>query len=371
MAIPTWCHDGTALDLLRVARSQRQDPLPRQILAAWLRDNAVATGDEDSCDLSEALQKSFSTDQLVLLPPEIAQRLHPFVGALQGWFQGVQDNSDAVARLWLLAPNSIELAPGVWLELQPIPAGTFLMGSPKMEKGRRNDETRHEVTLTQPFLIGKYPVTQAQWRAVMGSNPSYFQSDNLPVENVSWDNRSHRTNRSHRPSDNLPVENVSWDDAQSFCVKVHEKTGHTVCLPTEAQWEYSCRAGTSTPFHFGQELNGTQANCDGNYPYGTTQKGPYLGKTSPVGSYPANAWGLYDMHGNVWEWCQDWYGDYPKQSVTDPRGPEVGSICVIRGRSWYYEAAYCRSASRNGLVPSYRFSCNGFRLALGSSGIPR
>ena len=315
MAIPTWCHDGTALDLLRVARSQLKDPLPRQILASWLQDNAVATGDEDGCDLSEALLKSFSIDKLVLLPPETAQRLYPFVGALQGWFHGVQDNSDKVARLWLLAPHSIELAPGVWLELQPIPAGTFLIGSPETEKARGEDETRHEVTLTQPFLIGKYPVTQAQWRAVMGSNPSYFQGANLPVENVSW------------------------DDAQSFCVKVHEKTGHTVCLPTDAQWEYSCRAGTSTPFHFGQELNGTQANCDGNYPYGTTQKGPYLGKTSPVGSYPANAWGLYDMHGNVWEWCQDWYSDYPKQSVTDPRGPEVGSNCVSRGGCWNVGAA--------------------------------
>ncbi len=347
MAIPTWCHDGTALDLLRVARSQRQDPLPRQILAAWLQDNAVATGDEDGCDLSEALLKSFSIDKLVLLPPETAQRLYPFVGALQGWFHGVQDNSDKVARLWLLAPHSIELAPGVWLELQPIPAGTFLIGSPETEKARGEDETRHEVTLTQPFLIGKYPVTQAQWRAVMGSNPSYFQGGNLPVEMVSW------------------------NDAQSFCVKVHEKTGHTVCLPTDAQWEYSCRAGTSTPFHFGQELNGTQANCDGNYPYGTTQKGPYLGKTSPVGSYPANAWGLYDMHGNVWEWCQDWYSDYPKQSVTDPRGPEVGSYCVFRGGCWNYEAAFCRSASRLRFAPSFRFIRNGFRLALGSSGIPR
>ena len=347
MAIPIWCHDGTALDLLRVARSQPSDSLPRNILAAWLQDNAVATGDEDSCDLSEALQKSFSTDKLVLLPPETAQRLHPFVGALQGWFHGVQDNSDEVARLWLLPPNSIELAPEVWIELQLIPAGTFLMGTPETEKERDPNETQHEVTLTQPFLIGKYPVTQAQWEAVMGSNPSYFQGDNLPVEEVSW------------------------DDAQSFCGKVHEKTGHTVCLPTEAQWEYSCRAGTSTPFHFGQELNGTQANCDGNYPYGTTQKGPYLGKTSPVGSYPANAWGLYDMHGNVWEWCQDWHGDYPKQSVTDPRGPEVGSDRVLRGGGWSNGAVHCRSAFRYWLDPSYRLDWNGFRLALGSSGIPR
>ena len=340
MAIPTWCHDGTALDLLRVARSQPKDPLPRQILASWLQDNGVAIGDEDSCDLSEALLKSFSTDKLVLLPPETAQRLDPFVGALQGWFHGVQDNSDAVARLWLLAPHSIELAPGVWLELQPIPAGTFLIGSPETEKARGEDETRHEVTLTQPFLIGKYPVTQAQWRAVMGSNPSYFQGANLPVENVSW------------------------DDAQSFCVKVHEKTGHTVCLPTDAQWEYSCRAGTSTPFHFGQELNGTQANCHGDYPYGTPQKGPNLGKTSPVGSYPANAWGLYDMHGNVWEYCQDWYAAYPKQSVTDPRGPEVGSDCLFRGGCWNGGAAFCRSANRLRDVPSFRGIRRGFRLLL-------
>ena len=347
MAMPTWCHDGTALDLLRVARSQPKDPLPRQILASWLQDNGVAIGDEDSCDLSEALLKSFSTDKLVLLPPETAQRLHPFVGALQGWLQGVQDNSDAVARLWLLPPHSIELAPGVWLELQPIPAGTFLMGSPKKERGRHNDETLHKVTLTQPFLIGKYPVTQTQWQAVMGNNPSYFQGDNLPVEQVSW------------------------GDAQSFCVKVHEKTGHTVCLPTEAQWEYSCRAGTSTPFHFGQELNGTQANCCGDYPYGTPQKGPYIEKTSPVGSYPPNAWGLYDMHGNVFEGCQSWYGDYPEGPVTDPSGPKAGSFCVSRGGSWYGGAADCRSAFRSRDDPSLRDNGGGFRLALSSSGIPK
>ena len=340
MAVPTWCHDGTALDLLRVARSQPKDPLPRQILAAWLQDNAVATGDEDNCDLSEALQKSFSTDKLVLLPPETAQRLHPFAGALQGWFHGVQDNSDEVARLWLLAPHSIELAPGVWMELQLIPAGTFLMGSPEEEEDRDEDETQHEVTLTQPFYLGKYPVTQAQWQAVMGNNPSNFQGDNLPVEHVSW------------------------DDAQSFCKKVHEKTGHTVCLPTEAQWEYACRAGTSTPFHFGRDLNGMQANCNGNYPYGTTQKGPHLRKTSPVGSYPGNASGLHDMQGNVYEWSQDWYGEYPRGKIKDPQGSSNGERRVLRGGSWFYFAGHCRAGKRGRNAPDCHFDSCGFRLLL-------
>ncbi len=233
------------------------------------------------------------------------------------------------------------------LELILIQAGTFLMGSPASEADRVSDETQHEVTLTQPFYLGKYPVTQAQWRAVMGNNPSHFQGDTLPVEQVSW------------------------EDAQSFCQTVRKKTGQAFCLPTEAQWEFACRAGTSTPFHFGSVLNGTQANCDGNYPYGTTIKGPYLRKTSPVGSYPANAWGLHDMHGNVWEWCQDWYGDYPEGPVTDPRCPEVGSNCVSRGGGWGFGAAYCRSADRGGDDPSIRHRRSGFRLALSSSDIPK
>ncbi len=203
--------------------------------------------------------------------------------------------------------------------------------------------------------MGVHEVTQAQYAQVMGKNPSDFQGDNLPVETVSY------------------------KDALEFCQKLSDlpaekAAGRKYRLPTEAEWEYCCRAGTSTPFHFGNELNGTQANCDGNNPYGTTKKGPYLEKTSPVGSYPANAWGLYDMHGNVWEWCQDWYGDYPKQSVTDPRGPEVGSGCVLRGGSWRDGAAFCRSAYRNWRDPSSRsdgFGGYGFRLALSSSGIPK
>ena len=131
-----------------------------------------------------------------------------------------------------------------------------------------------------------------------------------------------------------------------------------------AQWEYSCRAGTSTPFHFGNELNGTQANCDGNYPYGTTKKGPYLKKTSPVGSYPANAWGLQDMHGNVWEWCQDWYGEYPKDSIKDPKGISNGEYRVLRGGSWDNRARSCRAGFRFWDAPGYRISGCGFRLLL-------
>ena len=245
-----------------------------------------------------------------------------------------------------------KLKNSIGMEFANIPAGKFLMGSPATEKERSPNETQHEVTLTQGFRMGVHEVTQAQYEQVMGKNPSHFKGATLPVETVSY------------------------DDALAFCQKLSDlpaekAAGRKYRLPTEAEWEYCCRAGTSTPFHFGNELNGTQANCDGNNPYGTTKKGPYLEKTSPVGSYPANAWGLYDMHGNVWEWCQDWYGDYPKQSVTDPRGPEVGSFCVNRGGSWIYEAALCRSAYRYWNDPSLRGSWLGFRLALSSTGIPK
>ena len=240
----------------------------------------------------------------------------------------------------------------IGMEFASIPAGKFLMGSPATEQERDPDETRHEVTLTHAFRLGVYEVTQAQYEQVMGENPSFSKGARLPVEQVSY------------------------LDALIFCRKLSDlpaekAAGRKYRLPTEAEWEYCCRAGTSTPFHFGNELNGTQANCFGEFPYGTTQKGPSLGKTSPVGSYPPNAWGLHDMHGNVWEWCADRYGDYPKGPITDPRGPEVGSDCVLRGGSWIYVAALCRSAYRSRFDPSPRDYWSGFRLALSSSGIPK
>ncbi len=254
---------------------------------------------------------------------------------------------------WSQAPAEKpgKLKNSIGIEFANIPAGKFLMGTPATEKERNPDETQHEVTLTQGFRMGVHEVTQAQYEQVMGQNPSFFK-DSM-----------------------LPVEQVSYNDALEFCQKLSDlpaekAAGRKYRLPTEAEWEYCSRAGTSTPFHFGQELNGTQANCNGEVPYGTTQKGAYVGKTTPVGSYPPNAWGLYDMHGNVWEWCQDREGEYPKQSVTDPRGSKVGSNCVTRGGGWYLEAANCRSAYRWN-VPSIRNYGFGFRLALSSSGIPK
>jgi formylglycine-generating enzyme required for sulfatase activity len=254
----------------------------------------------------------------------------------------------AAPKVELPKTRTFDLGNGVNMEMVLIPAGTFMMGSPDSEADRDDNETQHQVTISKPYYLGKYPVTQAQWQQVMGNNPSHFKGDKL-----------------------LPVESVSWDDTQSFCLKLKEITQAPFGIPTEAQWEYACRAGTTTPFHFGSQLNGRQANCDGTVPYGTDMKGPYLKETSAVGTYPANAWGLYDMHGNVWEWCSDWHGDYPTRSVTDPIGPATGSFRVLRGGCWFSVAVSCRSADRRWNDPSGRCRILGFRVALSSSGIPK
>ena len=232
-----------------------------------------------------------------------------------------------------------------------IPKGKFLMGSPESEEGRYKSESQHEVTISQNFYMGATEVTQAQWQKVMGNKPSLFKGDELPVEQISWEKAIEFCNRLSE----MPEE---------------KKAGRKYRLPTEAEWEYACRAGTTTPFNFGSQLNGMQANCDGTKPYGTETKGPHLKNTSPVGTYPANAWGLYDMHGNVIEWCSDLYGEYPSGSVTDPSGPATGSDRVIRGGGWYFGAVDCRSALRIINDPSNRINL-GFRVALSSSGITK
>jgi len=235
---------------------------------------------------------------------------------------------------------------GVEYAFRWCPSGTFMMGSPESEKERLSSETQHKVTLTKGFWMLETQVTQGMWEGVVGSNPSSFTG-----------------------SKKLPVEQVSWEDCQDYIKKLNAlgvaPSGYKFSLPTEAQWEYACRAGTTTPYNFGSVLNGDKANCDENYPYGTETKGKCLAKTSEAGSYSANDWGLYDMHGNVWEWCSDWYGTYPEGSVTDPIGPtEGGSYRVLRGGGWYSDARNCRSAFRYDYEPSGRYECIGVRISL-------
>jgi uncharacterized protein (TIGR02996 family) len=244
-----------------------------------------------------------------------------------------------------------------------IPAGTFLMGSPDDEGFRGDDEGPvHEVEITRPFYLGVHPVTQAQWQAVMGSNPSYFSAASHGGCSVKGLN-----------TDDFPVERVSWNDATVFlkalsALKKERESGRNYRLPTEAEWEYSCRGGASSyqTFHFGNSLCSTQANIAGNFPYGGAENGPNLGRTCEVGSYPPNGFGLYDMHGNVKEWCADWYDEhyYASSPRCDPQGPVKGAARVFRGGSRYSPGWECRSACRSRCWPDFRRDSVGFRVAL-------
>lgn len=216
------------------------------------------------------------------------------------------------------------------------------MGSPANEHARENDELQHEVTLTRGFWLAETACTQALWQAVMGQNPSSFKGERRPVEQVSW------------------------NEVQDFIERINGAVPELEArLPTEAEWEYACRAGTTTPFSFGEDITPDQVNYDGNYPYREGKEGQYRRETVEVASLPANPWGLYEMHGNVWEWCQDGYGDYPEGSVADPAGPPTGERRVLRGGSWINGGRGARSAYRNHYEPGIRIHFFGFRLALG------
>ena len=223
------------------------------------------------------------------------------------------------------------------IEWADIPGGTFIMGSPDGEAERDNNETQHQVTVSS-FMMCKYEVTFEQYDLFCASTGREKPRDE------GWGRGRN------------PVINVSWDDARAFAAWMGCR------LPTEAEWEYAARGGTSSPFNTGNNLTTSQANYNGNSPYVNNGKGEFRKKTLPVGSFSANAYGLFDMHGNVWEWCSDFYGDYPAMAQTDPAGPTTGKSRVRRGGGWNDRARRCRSAYRDNVTPTYRDYSIGIRL---------
>jgi formylglycine-generating enzyme required for sulfatase activity len=267
-------------------------------------------------------------------------------------------------------PKTITNSLGMQLVL--IPVGHFKMGSTDAEREvilgiygetefpdwLKAEKPRHEVVITKAFYMGAHEVTQAQYQKIIGKNPSWF---------------SHGANGDGAvkgmTTDEFPVDSVNWHDAVEFCQKLtvlEKNKGHERMyrLPTEAEWEYAGRAGTSSPFHYGASLSSAQANFDGNKPYGQARKGQFLERTCKVGSYKPNNFGLYDMHGNVWEWCYDWYDIryYQKSVKKDPSGPTSGEYRVLRGGSCFSPGDCCRSAYRVRFKPNHRSFYTGFRV---------
>jgi formylglycine-generating enzyme required for sulfatase activity len=238
---------------------------------------------------------------------------------------------------------NLDLGQGVSLSLARLPAGKFLMGSPKGDMGAANDESdrapnnpaQHEVTLSKPFLIGVTEITQEQYQQVTGTNPSHFKGADLPVDSVSW------------------------EDATRFCKMLSDKTGKVVRIPTEAEWEYACRAGSTTRYFHGDDPDSEELADHAWYEVNAGRK------THPVGLKKPNAWGLCDMGGNLWEWCQDFYaGPYEDKSVTDPKGPAAGGIRILRGGCWETGRLSCRSTNRGGMIPGRATSRFGFRVVV-------
>ena len=263
---------------------------------------------------------------------------------------------EAVKALGVDKYLTLDLGGGVTMKLVLIPARTFLMGSPASESGREDDEgPQHEVTITKPFYMGVTEVTQEQYEAMTGGNPSEFQG----AKN--------------------PVEMVFWEDAVAFCQAVSRKTGKTVRLPTEAEWEYACRAGTKTVYQWGDDPDDGEGWCNWAYKGRKRQflmwtwypsDDGYGATTAPAGSFKPNRWGLYDMHGNVWEWCSDYHAEdyYASANNLDPKGPRSGDARVLRGGSWFDLGQGCRSANRVSLKPAHRYAYYGFRVVV-SAGV--
>jgi uncharacterized protein (TIGR02996 family) len=278
------------------------DPLPRLVFADWLEEQ----GDPRA---------------------ELIRLLHTLTQSVD--VPGREPMEDRLRHLLEcgVKPVGPFITNSLGMKFALIPPGTFMMGSPKSEEGRNDDERIHKVTLTKGFLMAIHPVTQAFWRKIMGNNPS------------------------EKKGKKLPVESVSWNDCQDFLAKLSEREGHLYRLPTEAEWEFACRAGTTTPYCFGKTITAKHARFWGDLP-----------EITSVGSYPPNAWGLFDMHGNVEEWCADWYAKYPKGEAVDATGPANGEGRVLRGGCFDLPESLVRSAFRYNYEPRVRFSIIGFRV---------
>ncbi|MDR2518384.1 MAG: formylglycine-generating enzyme family protein [Spirochaetaceae bacterium] len=250
-----------------------------------------------------------------------------------------------------------DFAQGLMKDFVKIEAGEFMMGSPETEAERLDNEIYHRVAL-DGFYIGKYAVTQQEYERIMGVNPSHFKGGSLPVENVNWFDAAAYCN----------ARSISEGFAPLYIIKGEivrwNRHGAGYRLPTEAEWEYACRAGTASPFSTGEKITTDQANYDGTYSYNKSAKETYRETTLPAGSFEPNQWGVFDMHGNVWEWCWDWYGPYNLRNTVNPAGPSSGSSRIIRGGSWGGSARYLRSANRCSNVPFSRDNYLGFRVIL-------
>jgi formylglycine-generating enzyme required for sulfatase activity len=260
--------------------------------------------------------------------------------ATYGRFRRFDVNADEVVH----TPLAIATDGWTGITLVELPPGRFTMGSADTEAGRNDDETLHDIEITRSFLIGQHEVTQQEWRTVMGTSPSRFGAC----------------------GPRCPVENITFDDVQQFLSKLNARAqAMRFRLPTEAEWEYACRASTTGPFSTGENLTTAQANYNGRQPYGEFPAGEFRQKTVPVGTFPLNPWGLADMHGNVWEWTSDWYGRYGETAVAniDPHGPSAGEKRVIRGGSWFFDANSARCALRYTHAPQDKGFSLGFRVA--------
>jgi formylglycine-generating enzyme required for sulfatase activity len=310
---------------------------------------------EEELEKDFQLLKQYENEKRNENDPGLRNKLENRIQSIK---QVIEKRQEELNKLPKSSPNSSsnqsfsqDLGFGVKLEMVYIPGGTFYMGAPKTEKDSLDYERPQHYVTVKPFYMGKYTITQEQWEKVVYSCP--------PVA------RELNSRPAYFPGDKLPVELVSWNDAVEFCARLSHKTGQKYRLPSEAEWEYACRAGSAKPFAFGDTITTNVVNYNGNYTYGNAPKGEYRGRTTPVGTFQPNAFGLYDMHGNVWEWCADpWHDNYEG-------APNDGSAWIsetnqnarlLRGGSWDYDPIYCRSAYRghNGL--GYDDDYIGFRV---------